>query len=321
MGQMGRRRTRDLDLPARMFRKGGRYYYGRAGIALGDDYRAALHRYAELETGQATPGTFADAVKAYREQELPAKARKTQDEYGRQLNTLALVFGAQPLGSIKPMHIKTYLRERGHPIAATREKALFSAVFNFARGIGLTDALNPCSGIRGTKSQRDRAVTNAELAEVMSRGDSVLAGFLELCYRTGQRPSDVLRMRRQDVQDGALHVHQSKTGAKVRIEVTGALATLLDRLTSHPVASVYLIRDARGQSIKLATMQARLRKMGVDWQIRDLRAKAATDSLSNKDAQTLLGHSAATTTDGYIRRRVGERATAIDRAIADEPEK
>ena len=59
---MGRRRQSNLDLPARMYFRRGRYYWGHDNIALGADKRVALHRYAELETGGATPGTFADAA-------------------------------------------------------------------------------------------------------------------------------------------------------------------------------------------------------------------------------------------------------------------
>ena len=94
---MGRRRQSNLDLPARMYFRRGRYYWGRDNVALGADKRVALHRYAELETGDATPGTFADAVELYRTQELPRKARKTREEYDRQLNALCVVFGHVPL--------------------------------------------------------------------------------------------------------------------------------------------------------------------------------------------------------------------------------
>lgn len=211
---MGRRRQLHLDLPARMYFRRGRYYWGRNNVALGADKRVALHRYAELENGGATPGTFADAVKLYREQELQRKASKTQEEYDRQLNALCVAFGHVPLESITPAHVRQYMRMRGRPIAATREKALLSAVFNFARGEGLTNAANPCAGVRGTKAHRERYVTHEELSAVLERADPTLAGFLELCYMTGQRPSDVLRMRRQDVQNGHLLVAQHKTGPR-----------------------------------------------------------------------------------------------------------
>jgi integrase len=301
-----------------MYFRRGRYFWGRNNIALGADRRVALHRYAELETDGATPGTFADAAKLYREQELPSKSVKTREEYNRQLKVLCVAFGHVPLDDITPAHVRQYMRTRGKPIAATREKALLSAVFNFARGEGLTTAANPCAGVRGKKAHRERYVTHEELSAVLDRADPTLAGFLELCYMTGQRPSDVLKMRRQDVQDGHLLVTQRKTGAKVRIAVVGALAAVLARLAEGPVASVWLVHDRRGQRFTLSAMQRRFAKLSAGWQIRDLRAKAASDADTSRHAQALLGHSAATTTDGYIRRRIGERVLPIE--IAGKPQ-
>ena len=124
IGPMGRRRQSNLDLPARMYFRRGRYYWGRDNVALGADKRVALHRYAELETGDATPGTFADAANLYRAQELPRKATKTREEYARQLNSLCVAFGHVPIDGITPAHVRQYMRTRGKPIAATREKAL-----------------------------------------------------------------------------------------------------------------------------------------------------------------------------------------------------
>jgi hypothetical protein len=61
-------------------------------------------------------------------------------------------------------------------------------------------------------------------------------------------------------------------------------------------------------------------RLSPGWQIRDLRAKAASDADTSKHAQALLGHSAATTTDGYIRRRVGEKVQPIEIAGNDSDE-
>ena len=63
-------------------------------------------------------------------------------------------------------------------------------------------------------------------------------------------------MRRQDVQDSALCVEQAKTGAKVRIEIVGPLAAILERLRG-PVASVWLVHDQRGQRMTLSAMRRR----------------------------------------------------------------
>ena len=322
-GPMGRRRTKDLELPPSMYRKRGRFYYGKAGIALGADFGQALRRYAELHGGSAGPGTFAEAVRLYTLDELPTKSAKTADEYERQLGTLVKVFGRCPLAgdSIRPKDVYDFLAARPR-IAGAREKALLSAVWNFARRIGLTSAPNPCAGVRAPKARRTRYVTDLELGAAIDAADPMLAGFLELAYRTGQRPGDVLRMGRADVRDGALWVSQAKTGAKVRIAVVGPLEALLARLrTIYTVSSLYLIHNHRGQPMTLAAMQKRWDgvrgKIGADWQLRDLRAKAATDSAGG--AQALLGHAAATTTDGYIRRVAGAVAQPIPRPISAPP--
>jgi integrase len=314
---MGRRRQHDLDLPQHMYRRDGRYYYGRNHLALGADLRQALRKYGELATGVAAPGTLADAAEVYKREELPKKAAKTQDEYRRQLGTLVLAFGDHRLDEIEPSMVAAYLRARPR-IAGTREKALLSALFNFARITGLTGAPNPCAGVRGAKSRRDRYVTDAEISDAIARADQMLGGFLELCYLTGQRPGDVVRLRRADAQDGVLHVRQGKTGAKVRIELVGPLAALYERLTAGCVGSLFLVRDEAGQPLTLGALRHRFDKLGCDWQIRDLRAKAASDADTARHAQTLLGHAAASTTDGYIRQRVGARATPIMRRVTEK---
>ena len=80
------------------------------------------------------------------------------------------------------------------------------------------------------------------------------------------------------------------------------------------------MRDERGQRLTLAAIRRRFWKasteVGADWQIRDLRAKAASDMATSQKAQALLGHSAASTTDGYIRKRVGQTVEPVLREIA-----
>jgi integrase len=312
---MGRRRTVHHDLPPHMHAKGRAFYYGRKWVPLGSDFAAALKRYAELHgTLQAgTVATFTDAANHYRAHVLKTKAVKTQREYERQLKRLCKWCGAMPLSTITPAHVQKYLDKRSAKHSATREKALLSLVFNIARGAGLTNTPNPCAGIHGVKSKRDVYVTDDQLAAVLEHADRPLADFLELAWRTGADAAIVLRMTRADVRDGALWVQRSKTGAKVRIELIGPLARLLDR--QEAISSVYLVHDDRGQPFSLQRMRLRFwdarAKAEQTWTIRDLRAKAGSDSVDLKSAQTLLGHAAESTTAIYRRSRIGERAQPI----------
>ena len=321
---MGRRRTKHFDLPPLVTLKRGRYYYGRNQVALGDDYAGMLRAYAEVHAGAvAGPSTFTEAVRQYLKHELHKKAVTTQKGYERQLGILVRVFGHMELDAIEPQHVAKYLAERGNTVSATREKALLSAVFNFSRGRGLTAAPNPCQGIRGKKAKRTRYVTDAELRSVLDLADPTLRDFLELCYYTGQDAGRVCKMTRADVREGALWAQRTKTGEKVRIEVVGPLQRVLARLTQHQVGSVYLIRDRRGQPMTLQALRRRFENiragLGADWQIRDLRAKAATDLGDNVKANKLLAHSAMTTTDGYVGRHAGRHAEPVMREIADAP--
>jgi integrase len=324
---MGRRRTTHHDLPPQMHRKGKAYYYGRTWIPLGSDYAIALRKYAELHGTLASPGpsTFSDAANSYLLNEMHKLAPATQRGYDRQLKLLVKVFGRVTLEKISPMHVAQYMEKHPAKISATREKALLSSVFTHARRVGLTDAPNPCAGIRGKKAHRRRYVTDAELGAVLPHADQPTRDFLDLLYRTGGDASVVLRLTRQDVQNGALCVGRTKTGEKVRVAIAGPLVALLERLTSYPVASLYLIRDARGQPFRLQAIRrhfwAARAAAGADWQLRDLRPKAGTDLEDNVAANRLLGHAAMSTTDGYIRRAAGRKANPPMREIAEVAKK
>ena len=88
---------------------------------------------------------------------------------------------------------------------ANREKALLSHVFNKAREWGFTALQNPCQGVRGFNgSGRSRYVTDAEFDQVKAQAHFTVADAMDLALLTGQRPADVLKLKRTDIHDGAL---------------------------------------------------------------------------------------------------------------------
>jgi len=186
---MGRRPTKNLNLPPRMRRRvqksGIAYYYYDAGgsprveIPLGSDYVVAVTKWAELEHDKSDRLsdliTFKYAATRYMKEVLPTKGARTQRDNLIEFDFLLEFLGAAPLDEIEPMHIRQYMDwrvkksrelaleknkkrvERGLKpqkipeglVRANREKALFSHVFNMARNWGLTRAQNPCAGIKG----------------------------------------------------------------------------------------------------------------------------------------------------------------------------
>ena len=53
----------------------------------------------------------------------------------------------------------------------------------------------------------------------------------------------VLKLKRADIRDGALWIVQNKTGARLGIEITGEVATTIERINERPRRAIsdYLI--------------------------------------------------------------------------------
>jgi integrase len=325
---MGRPRTKDKDLPPRMRRRGKRYYYRAQGreIPLGPDLVKARTRWAELENQHLTDESlFKSVAQKFEDDEVPLKAPRTQKDYKRQLALLVKVFGATPVCAIEPHHVRRYhsLRMKVSLVQANRERMLLSTVFNWARGQGYYKGPNPCQGIRGKKERpRGVYVDDAAFKAVWDKAPAGVRDGMDLARLTSQRPADVLKMALTNLRDGCLEVEQNKTKTKVRIEVTGELAAVIERIkaqmAARPMSSIYLVQHEDGQPITYwqfaKLFQAAREAAGELWQFRDLRAKAATEKDEEsgpREAQKLLGHASVTTTEGYIRNRRGARVKPL----------
>ena len=342
---MGRSAYRHKNLPPRMRKrtKNGRDYYSyclggkdRKEIALGSNFLAAVEKWAELErehggfvvVAQSGP-TFIDLCTRYISDVLPTKAPRTRQDNLKEIENLKKFFGnpPAPLHEIRPLHIRQYLDQRTKggkgQVRANREKALFSHMFNFARSVGLTDSENPVKGIKGF-SETGRStvyVEDSDFENVLKEADQPTRFAMRLAYLTGQRPGDVLSASAGDVKDGHLHFEQSKTGKKLRIEITGELKVLMAEIMSYRrvknVVHQYLLVTESGSKLTEGALKGRFTKAraaaGVDskgFQFRDLRAKAATDTTEKtgdiRQAQRQLGHAALSMTEHYTRQRKGD---------------
>src|SRR5450830_1400769 len=326
---MGRRRQSNYDLPPRMSVKKGRYYHvsgtlPRKWTPLGDDINEARRKWADLEGKPVSidDKSFSTVGKRYMRDILPTLKMHTQRDYTQYFRLLEAVFGEVAIDSIRPFDIAEYLRVRGETskVRANREKALFSTIFNHARTWGYTDITNPCTGIKGHKEKgRDRYVSDDEYAAVWACAHPTVQDAMDLALCTGQRPADVLKFNVTDIADGSLSLTQNKTGKKLRIAIEGELAEVIDRILAKPRDKVNksLLQDPDGQRLSYFALRSRFDKArdmaGVNFQFRDLRAKAATDTEDLGHAQRLLGHKNRTTTEIYTRDRIGELVKPLKR--------
>lgn len=351
------------------------YYYleqkvgtKRGLLPLGDDYADALRRYAELTAIAPTRAdTVIELLRAWEADTMPGRPKGTADDIRWSLPHLREFFSAPspaPLDHVEPVHITQYLAWRirrakaakaeanqkridaGKPplrikadegaVRANREIAWLSAAWNWGRSNGATSTLNPCDGVKRNRERgRDVYIEDDELAAILAHADAPLAEAIELAYLVGQRPGDLRDFLETDIRDGFLHVEQAKTGARQRIEISGALAALIARIRARKAAiagvrSLALIVNEAGQRLGKAALRYRFNKARKDaaaaaknaqvaarirsLQFRDLRAKAATDKADLHDlaqAQALLGHTTRDMTEHYVRRRRGAKVSPV----------
>jgi integrase len=324
---MGRRRQSNFDDPPRFHKKGKTWYHvsgtlPRVWTKLSKDRAEALRLWAQREGVREDESTklFSVIAKRYMREILPTKGVRTQRDNEKELVNLLKVFAHMPIDAILPMHVREYLDIRGQvaQVRANREKALFSHIFNKAREWGYTAAQNPCQGVRGFKETgRTRYVTDTEFDQVKAHAHYTVVDAMDLALLTGQRPADVLKIKRTDIRDGALWVVQNKTGARLGIEITGHLAEVIERINQRPrkAISPYLIQDENGQPLSQFALRSRFDKARtlakVDFQFRDIRAKAATDTGDLAHSQKLLAHKNREMTEHYVKARIGERVRPL----------
>jgi len=105
---------------------------------------------------------------------------------------------------------------------------------------------NPFAGLPAYKQGTHHTWTDAELKafeDKCSLGTRERLASALLLY-TGQRGSDVVRMRRQDICDGAISVVQEKTGAGLVIPIHAKLHAAIKAM---PAKGIHLIGDQHGR--------------------------------------------------------------------------
>lgn len=204
---------------------------------------------------------------------MPTKAVTTRRLNNRCITALLTYFDAPPapFEAIRPINIRQYLDWRKSKVIANREASLFSHIWNWARGKGITDLPNPCEGIQRNKEiGRDVYVDDDAFKAVYARADAALRDAMDLAHLTGQRVGDVWSMDVRQVTARGLIIKQSKSSNRVTMEITGELAALLDRIAKRKgekcpngrekVYSTRLIVDDDGLALGRAALRHRFDK-------------------------------------------------------------
>lgn len=315
-----RPRKTDRHLPARMYQRGPSYYLVTKGqwTNLGRDYVQALLEYARLSDPKKS-NAMADLIDKVLDYIEPAKAKNTMLQYRAAGESLKGFLREFEPSQVLPKHVAAIkMHMAGTPNMANRVISVLRVVFNYALEWQLVDN-NPCTGIRRHReATRDRYITDKEFQALMSHCSDYMRAIFEMCYLTGQRIGDVLKIRTNDITADGIEFRQQKTGAKLIVTMTPDIQAAIDRAKALPRKkrgdTLLCTRD--GKPVSYDTCKDAFRKVrqaaGIEnVKIHDLRAKSLTDADDEgKDAQKLGGHTDARMTARYLRGRKPKIAQA-----------
>lgn len=321
----------NTDLPPRLKRrKSGKaflYYFLHANgwqEPLGSDLLVALDGWKSRYSpdASASPTSFSVVSEAFEKSEyFKGLAHKTQKGYGNDLKRLRLVFKHTPLERIPPKAIRKMKKEMvGAKTQFDRMRSLLSTLYWWAMDEEeLVECPNPCAAVSPYSVRAKKVkVSSAMYYAVYDEAVSWVQDWMDLAVVAGPRVSDVLRLRRTDIEAGKLNaLHGKGEEGIVELPVQDDLETVLKRILGRDrkASSAYLIADENGQRItywrlrdEFDAAKAAAKKKAVDagsewinWNRKDLRTKNATDADSLQEAQERLAHTDSRTTKRHYR--------------------
>lgn len=280
-----------MRLPPKVHEKNGRYYYVHANkwtkLTRTDEGESALY-LALHELTADKPATLGQVMNLYVAKGMSELRVSTRKRYLGSMDRLRHHFGHMRVGTLKPTHVAQFLEGRkkdGAGVTGNRERAVLSSIHEFGMRNGWVDA-NPCRGVRRNKEKpRQRYVTDAEFLEAFNAATEPFQDFLCIALLTGARQGDVRSWGRSVASKAGLSYRESKTGKKREVEWSGALRYFVDRALARSKGCDTLLVNKFGQPWGEWALQSQMRRLPGKWQLRDLRAKAATDATHN-----ILGH-------------------------------
>ena len=242
-----------------------RYYFRRAGFKsvplpglpwspkFMEVYEAALSgQPLQIGASRSKPGTVSAAISGYyHDQSFLTLAASTQRPLRGILEHFRTDHGEKRVALLQRQHISTLLKSKKRFAARHWLKAI-RALMKYAVEIGLRHD-DPTVGVKlpSLKTDGYHAWTEAEIEQFQTyhKVGTRARLALMLLLHTGQRRSDVVRMGRQHVRDGVLHVRQQKTGIELAIPLHSALAAVI---AEPPAEHLTLLTTQTGKPFSAA---------------------------------------------------------------------
>lgn len=328
---MGRHRINPEGLPKRVYLKHGAYHYvhHETGVwhRLGERWdREAKDKYAQLSSGHAAGGSVSALLDAYygvlgsrlAKGKLSPRHYKDRAADAERLKTF---FGHMQAAAVKRKHISLYLMQRTDkhgkhaPVRANREISMLSAAYNWDANLDT----NPCLRVpKNEEDGRDRYVSHSERRMFAKLCPPWLRAYLLLKYLVGLRQGDMLKLHRMMEKPKGLEVVIGKNKRSRQVLLFGwtwALRTVVDAIhtLTPPTTTAYFPATGGTSPLTAAGFKSAWRRSMAIWKDKgnepfwehDIRAKNASDSDNERDAQERLGHADVKTTRKHYLRGPG----------------
>jgi integrase len=207
----------------------------------------------EIGSKKIKPGTMrALAVSYFNSLEFHSLRASSQSKYRGIIEsfcsdkgTTGIPYGDMPAASLRREHVVKLMAQRASkPSAANNLRQILRALMAHAVESGMRKD-DPAREVKPLKIRTDghHSWTEDEISQFEARhpiGSRARLAFALLLY-TGQRRSDVVKMGRQHVRDGCIHVCQQKTGADLDIPIWPELQTIIDATPNNHMT--YLVTE------------------------------------------------------------------------------
>ena len=203
-------------------------------------YQAAIAATEPAKLSRVVQGSLEALTRSYYSSPaFLALGDATKAVYRRLIATMLRDRGEHPVRLIEARHVRKFVHAKAStPAAANHILRTFRALMRHAVDLDWRQD-DPTRDVRRLKEAGKGAATwtEADIATYEAHwpvGTKPRLALALLLY-TGQRRSDVVRMGRQHVRDGAIEVRQVKTGTQLLIPLhpalAGQIAAQTDRLT------------------------------------------------------------------------------------------
>lgn len=296
---------------------------GQPDIALGNDYDAALKRWAEIHTeAPRIAGTLEEAFKAWEKAPdgllKPKIGPETRRGYTKCLRMMRGSLGGARWEDVTFKVLKTYVEKRSAKSRAKQEMQLLSVIWGWARTEDLTALPFPGAQMersewKGPNKRRQVEVSDAAFDALHKHADQTLRDALDIATATGLRVMDVLGLRLSDVRGGELLSTASKTGKHGDFDLSASaiLSPIIERRRAMRKPEHLFLLAAGKMPVTYRMLAARFSKARAaaalevpecaDLILRDMRKRAAQLAGSLAEASKLLQHSSLSVTSQHYR--------------------